>query len=102
MSSREKSHAVPASRSTSSSGSRSRAWSTSSVSMNGLGVVVALLQPAERDALGARPLDLVEEVVDRLVARGRDPDPPPARSAGTIRRAPVHVFPEPGGPWTTR
>ena len=47
-------------------------------------------------------LDLVEQVVDRLVARRRHPDAPAAADRSMTIRAPVHVLPVPGGPWMTR
>ena len=81
MSSRANSHAVPATSSTSSVGLGEVAPGSRRSSTNRLLVVVALLQPAERDALVARrPLDLVEQVVDRLVAGARS-----RRRAGPAR-----------------
>ena len=45
------------------------------------------------------PEHLVEEVGDDLVAVGLMPTRFPSASSRTIIRAPVYVFPEPGGPW---
>ena len=59
--------------------------------------------PREREALlVGLVLHGAEEVVDRLVTQRRHADALPERISAIAMRAPCHVLPEPGGPWTKR
>ena len=103
MSSRAKSQAVPATSCTSSGGGKSSLSSELSMKLAvELRLLVAALDffsPRNSKPLGARDaLDLLEQVVDRLVAVRGDADALAGSIRWTIRRAPVQVLPEPGGP----
>ena len=100
-SSRAKSHAVPAMRANVRVG---ELVASRRCLMNAPVVLLALLQaPKSSRSSRGRPLDLVEQVVDRLVALRCDARPASRRAiSAVISRAPRYVLPEPGGPWTKR
>ena len=63
----------------------------------------SLLQPAERDALRERAASISESSLwIALWLCEATPTRLPRASRCVIRRAPVHVLPAPGGPWTKR
>ena len=105
MSSRPKSHAVPAA--TSYRPARQRGSDDTGVAddldardlRSVFDIVAALDDPERLPGLERRPVHRTEEVRDRLVRLGGDPDRFPAAMRARAIRAPVYVLPVPGGPW---